>query len=78
MTIHLSIVLWLPLAAGILALVVPRAAARWVMLLGALLTLAYAILLVVDYDTARPGLQYVTDETWIAALGIHYKLGVAG
>ena len=78
MTIHLSIVLWLPLAAGLLALLVPRAAARWVMLLGALLTLAYAILIAVDYDTARPGLQYVTDETWIAALGIHYKLGVGG
>ena len=27
----------------------------------------------------RPrGLQYVTDETWIPELGIHYKLGVDG
>ena len=78
MTIHLSIVLWLPLATGLLALLVPRAAARWVMLAGVLMTLAYAITIVADYDTGRPGLQYVTDETWIAALGIHYKLGVGG
>ncbi len=78
MTIHLSIVLWLPLAAGLLALLVPRAAARWVMLAGALMTLAYAIVIAVDYDTAQRGLQYVTDETWIRTLGIHYKLGVGG
>ena len=78
MTIHLSIVLWLPLAAGLLALLAPRAAARWVMLAGALLTLAYAITIAADYSTSQLGLQYVTDETWIATLGIHYKLGVGG
>ncbi len=78
MTIHLSIVLWLPLATGLIAALMPRAAARWVMLAGVLMTLAYAIVIVADYDTGRPGLQYVTDETWIAALGIHYKLGVGG
>ena len=27
---------------------------------------------------AQRGLQYVTDETWISELGIHYKLGVDG
>ncbi len=78
MTIHLSIVMWLPLAAGVLALIGPRVLARWIALLGALATLAYAVLLVVDYDTAAGGLQYVTDETWIRSLGIHYKLGVSG
>ena len=78
MTIHLSIVMWLPLAAGLIALVMPRALARWVMLLGALLTLAYAIVIAADYDTAQRGLQYVTDEVWIKTLGIHYKLGVGG
>ncbi|MSW84660.1 MAG: NADH-quinone oxidoreductase subunit M [Actinobacteria bacterium] len=75
---HLSIVLWLPLAFGVLALLVPRSLARWVSLLGTLLTLGYAIALVADYDTAAGGLQYVTDRTWIAELGIHYKLAVTG
>jgi NADH-quinone oxidoreductase subunit M len=77
-TISLSIVLWLPLAAGLIALVVPRGAARWVMLAGTLLVLGHVIAIAIDYDTSKLGLQYVTDETWIAALGIHYKLGVGG
>ena len=55
MTIHLSIVMWLPARGGLVALVMPRALARWVMLLGALLTLAYAIVIAADYDTAQRG-----------------------
>ncbi len=78
MTIDLSIILWMPLAAGVLALVLPKALARWIGVLGTLGVLAYAITLVVDYDTARGGLQYVTDEIWIRSLGIHYKLGIGG
>ena len=78
MTISLSIVLWLPLAAGMLALVLPGAAARWASVLGAVAVLAYAIVLAIDYDTAAGGLQYVTDEVWIRSLGIHYKLAITG
>ena len=77
MTIHLSIVLWLPAAAGLLALLVPRAA-RWIGLAGTAAALAYGIALLADWDTAPGGLQYVTDETWISTLGIHYKLASAG
>src|ERR671936_1147711 len=77
MTLHLSILLWLPLAAGVLGLFAGRAA-RWITLLGALLALAFAIALIADFNTGAKGLQYVTDETWIAQLGIHYKLGVDG
>ena len=78
MTIHLSIVLWLPLACGVLALALPSRAGRWLAVLGSLAVLAYAIVLAADYETARGGLQYVTDETWIRSLGIHYKLGITG
>ena len=78
MTISLSIVLWLPLAAGLVALALPGAAARWMSVVGALAALGYAIVLAVDYDTAQGGLQYVTDEVWIRSLGIHYKLAVTG
>ena len=77
MTIHLSIILWLPVAAGLLALLTP-AAARWFAVLGAGAVLAYAVALLSDWDSAAGGLQYVTDETWIRALGIHYKLGIDG
>ena len=74
MTLHLSIMLWLPLAGALAGIAAPRIGA----LLGSALALAYAIVLVADFDSGRDGLQYVTDETWIAELGIHYKLGVDG
>ena len=34
-------------------------------------------MMLVDFD-AGAGLQYVTDDKWIPALGIRYKLGVDG
>ncbi|MFP5362055.1 MAG: NuoM family protein [Thermoleophilia bacterium] len=78
MTLHLSIMLWLPLAFGAAALFAPPRFAGRVALVGSGLALAYAILYVVDYDSAAPGLQYLTDETWIGELGISYKLGIDG
>ncbi len=78
MTIHLSIILWMPLAFGLVALVAPSRLARWISLLGALLVLAYTITLLADYDHAAGGLQYVTDLLWIRSLGIHYALAVSG
>jgi NADH-quinone oxidoreductase subunit M len=77
LTLHLSFLLWLPAVAGLIAAVLPRRAAGWFALLGSLAALGYAIALVVDFETGG-GLQHVTDETWIAELGIHYKLGVDG
>ena len=77
MTLHLSIVLWLPLIAGVLALLAGPGA-RWLALAGTVATLVYAIALILDFDSSALGLQYVTDEVWISELGIHYKLGVNG
>jgi len=78
MTLHLSIVLWLPIAFGVLGLFAPPKLAGRVALAGATLVLGYAVLYVADFDMASGGLQYVTDETWIAELGINYKLGLDG
>jgi NADH-quinone oxidoreductase subunit M len=78
LTIHLSIVLWLPLAAALLGALVPGVGGRVVALLGSAATLAYMIVMIVDYDQGSSGLAYVTDQTWISELGIHYKLGVDG
>ncbi len=78
MTIHLSIILWLPAVAGLLALLLPSRFARWISLIGTLLVLAYTITLLADYDRALGGLQYVTDELWISSIGVHYALGVSG
>jgi NADH-quinone oxidoreductase subunit M len=77
-TVHLSILLFLPLAAGTLGLLLPGALARVVAVVGALLALAYAIVAVVDFDSAVSGLQMVTNDRWIPELGIRWKLGVDG
>jgi NADH-quinone oxidoreductase subunit M len=74
---HLSILLWLPLAAVTVGLLLPGRLPGWTMVAGSLATLVLAVILVADFDSGG-GLQYVTDETWIAELGIHYKLGVDG
>jgi NADH-quinone oxidoreductase subunit M len=74
----LSIVIWLPVAAALVGALLPRRLSGWVATLGAAATLGLAVALVVGFDTGRQGLQHVTDVLWIAALGIHYKLGVDG
>jgi NADH-quinone oxidoreductase subunit M len=75
---HLSVPLWLPLAAVVAGWLLPGGLSRWAMVAGALATLVLTVILVVDFDSGARGLQNVTDETWIAELGIHYKLGVDG
>jgi NADH-quinone oxidoreductase subunit M len=76
----LSILIWLPLACGVVGTLLSganeRAPAR-VALLGSLAALGLSIGYIADYH-AGAGVQHVTDVVWIAALGIHYKLGVSG
>ncbi|HEY7933315.1 MAG TPA: NADH-quinone oxidoreductase subunit M [Solirubrobacteraceae bacterium] len=77
----LSILIWLPAACGLLgALVASRVqrAPAALALFGSLAALALAIGYIADYKVGAHGLQHVTDVVWIAALGIHYKLGVDG
>ncbi|MGH2910560.1 MAG: complex I subunit 4 family protein, partial [Solirubrobacteraceae bacterium] len=74
----LSILIWLPLFVGLLGAFVPRALVSRVAVLGSLVTLGVAISFVARFDTGAAGLQFVTDSTWIGALGIHYKLGLDG
>ena len=78
MTLHLSIMLWLPLALGVAGLFAPARLAGRLALAGSGLVLAYAITYLVDFESGLAGLQYLTDETWIAELGISYKLGMDG
>jgi NADH-quinone oxidoreductase subunit M len=76
--VTLSILIWLPLAISLLAALLPRAVVGRAVALGSLVTLGVAISFVARYATGKAGLQFVTDTTWIGALGIHYKLGVDG
>jgi len=77
-TIHLSILLFWPLALALLSGLAPRRLAPLFLLAGTLVPLGYAVLMLFDFEHARPGLQYVTDDAWIEELGIRYKLGVDG
>jgi NADH-quinone oxidoreductase subunit M len=78
LTIHLSFLLFWPLALALLGSTGPRRWAPGIALAGALVPLGYAVVLLFDYDSSKGGLQYVTDDAWIEALGIRYKLGVDG
>jgi NADH-quinone oxidoreductase subunit M len=72
----LSILIWLPLVVAVLCAVAPRVAPR-LSLLGALAALGVAISFVARYKSGG-GLQFVTDRSWISALGVHYSLGLDG
>ena len=77
MTIHLSIVLFLPLASGLIGAFLPRGMARWAVLAGTVAVLGYVVAMLFDFDSGG-GLQWLTDDEWISELGISYKLGVDG
>ncbi|HEY7631939.1 MAG TPA: NADH-quinone oxidoreductase subunit M [Thermoleophilaceae bacterium] len=77
MTIYLSIILFLPLAFGLLAMFVPRELAGWTYVAGTVLTLAYSIVMLARFKTGA-GMQFITDDNWISELGIRYSLGVDG
>jgi NADH-quinone oxidoreductase subunit M len=78
MTIHLTIVLFLPLAGALVGALLPAARSHWGILAGAVATALYAIVITFDFDRHADGLQYVTDDKWISELGIHWSLGVDG
>jgi NADH-quinone oxidoreductase subunit M len=74
----LNVLLWAPLASGVLALLAPRVASRWIVLLGAILALGISIGLVIDFGAGDAGLQHVVDESWIPDLGVRYQLAIDG
>jgi NADH-quinone oxidoreductase subunit M len=73
----IQILLWAPLAAGLLALFFPSRLSGWVAVLGPLATLVLAIAIVAQFDPSA-GIQHTVDESWIPTLGVRYQLGVDG
>jgi NADH-quinone oxidoreductase subunit M len=74
----LSLPIFAPLAAGIVAAFLPRRSARWVVLTAAVFVLGFAIGAMAGYPSGGQGLTHVTDTKWIPELGIRYSLGVDG
>ncbi len=77
----LSILIWLPLAGALIGAALPGRLARFAALLASLGALGLSIALIVQISHAGAGsahLHDVTNELWIAPLGVHYALGVDG
>ena len=77
----LSILIWLPVAVGVLILALGDrniVIGRWLALLGSLATLALAVPLWSWFDPTTPALQFVEKLPWIPRFSAFYALGVDG
>jgi NADH-quinone oxidoreductase subunit M len=76
--VTLSILIWLPLAAALIATLLPRPVVGWFNVAGGVVTVGIAAYFLDRFKLGHAGLQFRTDVSWIPALGIHYKLGLDG
>jgi len=77
----LSILIWLPITAGVLILLLGDrnvVAARWLALLGSLATLALAVPLWGGFDATTAVMQFPESLPWIPRFNAYYALGVDG
>jgi NADH-quinone oxidoreductase subunit M len=77
----LSILIWLPIAAGVLILLLGDrriGAGRWLALAAALATLLLSVPLWTHFDTATAALQFTERLPWIPRFDAYYALGVDG
>ncbi|MFB6357790.1 MAG: NADH-quinone oxidoreductase subunit M [Thiohalorhabdaceae bacterium] len=77
----LSLSIWLPILGGVLVLALGPGRgdmARWLALVVSGAVFLVTCLLLVGFDTGTAGMQFTESRPWIAALDIHYKLGVDG
>ena len=77
----LSILIWLPVLAGVLILLLGEryiGAARWLALAASLATLALSVPLWTHFDTGTAALQFIEKLPWIPRFDAYYALGVDG
>jgi NADH-quinone oxidoreductase subunit M len=79
---YLSLSIWVPIVAGLLALAVGRdrdaATVRWISLVGAVAGLLVTVPLFTHFDVSSGTMQFVEIREWIPRFDIHYHLGVDG
>ncbi len=82
MSALLSIVIWLPIVAGLVVLCTGgdrnASAACWLSLLGALAGFLVALPLYWGFDPQLPDMQFVENIPWIESYNINYHLGIDG
>ncbi|WP_321891628.1 NADH-quinone oxidoreductase subunit M [Paraburkholderia tropica] len=78
----LSIAIWMPILFGVVVLVVGSdrnpGRARWLALIGSVLSFLVTIPLVSGFDTTTAALQFEEKAVWIDRFNIAYHLGVDG
>src|SRR5262245_47858306 len=73
----IQVLLWAPLAAGLLACLMPQRLVFVPPLLTAITRLVLVIVIVAQFNPSL-GIQHTVDESWIPTLGVRYELGVDG
>jgi NADH-quinone oxidoreductase subunit M len=76
-----SILIWLPIAAGVAILVMGErniVAGRWLALAASLVTLILAVPLWTHFNTGTSELQFIETLPWIPRFNAYYALGVDG
>ena len=77
----LSVIIWLPIAAGVLVLLLGErniVAGRWLALLASIATLLASLPLIAHFDTSTAAFQFIERLPWIARFDAYYALGVDG
>src|SRR3989304_2995523 len=77
----LSVVIWLPIAAGLMVLAPGHrhaGAARAIALAGAIAGLLVALPLWTQFDRVASGFQFTEFAPWIATFNVNYQLGIDG
>jgi len=78
----LSLAIWVPIAFGVVLLALGRdehaKVARWVALVGAVVSLLVTLPLYGQFDTTTAAMQFVEKAGWIRRFNVNYHLGVDG
>ncbi len=77
----LSVLIWLPIAAGVVVLLLGEgniAVGRWLALAASVATLAVSLPMLAHFDTRTAAYQFVETAPWIPRFNAFYALGVDG
>ena len=78
----LSLAIWIPILFGVATLLLGRSErdglARWVALLGAIVSLLVTIPLILGFKGATAAMQFVEQHAWLPTINASYALGVDG
>ena len=78
----LSLAIWLPIAFGLVLLVLGRdeqaATVRWIALVGAVASFLVTLPLISGFDRTTAAMQFTENLSWIERFNVRYALGVDG